>query len=89
MTTTAAGAPSIPAGILVAGTRAEVHRLSPGAIALPLRRAMADRCRRLARGHFAKAREAQGFADAEHHQAEGRAWMREARRWATRTDGDA
>jgi len=89
MTTLAAGAAAIPAGILVAGTRAEVHRLCPADIAPALRRAMVERCRRLGRGHFAKAREAQGFADAEHHQAEGRAWMREARRWATRTDGDA
>ena len=68
-------------GVLVAGTRAQVHDLTPIQYSPVIRRAMVDRCRRLGRGHFARAKAADSNADAEAHQADGRAWMREAKRW--------
>jgi hypothetical protein len=72
----AATAPSV-----IGASRDQLHQIDPASIAPPLRAAVADRCLAAGRACFGRAKRATSNPDAEAATTEGRAWMRERRRW--------
>lgn len=66
---------------VIGASREQLHAIDPDSIAPPLRAAVAERCLAAGRSCFGRAKRAGSNPDAEAATAEGRAWMRERRRW--------